>query len=123
MDFRDANTEWLHTVAHDLKTPINAVRGCIELVQHSGPLNERQQHFATRAMAGLQRMEHLVSRLLDISWVDADVELELSVVNMRTIVDEAIDLLKDAAEQRGITVRVESGERINTVSADSRRLV
>ncbi len=123
MDFRDANTEWLHTVAHDLKTPINAVRGCIELVENSGPLNERQQHFATRAMAGLQRMEHLVSRLLDISWVDADVELELSDVNMRAVTDEAIDLLKDAADQRKIAVRVETDDRISTVSADSRRLI
>jgi signal transduction histidine kinase len=123
MEFRDPNTEWLHTVAHDLKTPINSVRGCIDLAQNSGPLNERQEHYLNRAMAGLQRMEHLVSRLLDISWVDGDSELELVEVNIRSIVDDAIDLLRDAAEQREITLKVEGDDRISTILVDSRRLI
>src|SRR5215475_11472090 len=92
---RDPNSEWLNTVAHDLKTPINSVRGCIELVKQLGPLNERQEHFATRAMAGLQRMEHLVSRLLDISWVDAEVDLDLTTVSLQSAVDEAVNLLDE----------------------------
>lgn len=123
MEDRDATNEWLHTVAHDLKTPINAVRGCIEMVQHSGPLNEKQEHFVTRAMSGLDRMEHLVSRLLDISWVDADAELEMTDVNLRALVNEAVDLLKDTADQNGITIKVKVAKKVKTVQADARRLV
>jgi signal transduction histidine kinase len=123
MELRDANTEWLHTVAHDLKTPINSVRGCIDLVLNSGPLTERQEHYLNRAMAGLQRMEHLVSRLLDLSWVDTDSELELSEVSLQSVVEDAVDLLKDAAEQQGITVHVISDDKISSVSVDSRRLL
>jgi two-component system phosphate regulon sensor histidine kinase PhoR len=123
MESRDTTSEWVHTVAHDLKTPINAVRGCIELVQHSGPLNEKQEHFVNRAMAGLQRMEHLVSRLLDISWLDADAPLDLGDVHIGAVVQEANDLLKDMAEQRGITVHIHVDKNVGTIVADSRRLI
>lgn len=120
----DSNSEWLHTVAHDLKTPINSVRGCIELVKQLGPLNERQEHFATRAMAGLQRMEHLVSRLLDISWVDAEVELDLEPVLLRSAIDEAINLLEEMASARNITITVTVDPRLERedILVDERRL-
>jgi two-component system, cell cycle sensor histidine kinase PleC len=120
----DSNSEWLHTVAHDLKTPINSVRGCIELVKQLGPLNERQEHFATRAMAGLQRMEHLVSRLLDISWVDAGVELDLEPVSLRSAIDEAVNLLEEMASAHDITVVIKVDSRLERerILVDERRL-
>jgi signal transduction histidine kinase len=122
VSFRDPKSEWLNTVAHDLKTPINSVRGCIEMVRQLGPLNEKQDHFAGRALAGLQRMEHLVARLLDISWVDADASLELSRVSFETMVAETVDMLREVANQRGISVLTEVDPRIGFITADARRL-
>jgi len=122
VSFSDPKSEWLNTVAHDLKTPINSVRGCLEMVRQLGPLNEKQEHFAGRAMAGLLRMEHLVARLLDISWVDADASLELSQVSMVELVNEAVDLLREVAEQRNIRVEVDVDPRIGDIRVDARRL-
>jgi signal transduction histidine kinase len=122
MTHSDPRTEWLNTVAHDLKTPINAVRGCIELVQQLGPLNERQQHFAWRALAGLQRMEYLVAKLLDISWIDADVPLELAACNPRTVIHDAVDMLKDVAEKREVSIQVAVDEGLDSITADALRL-
>lgn len=121
--YNDPKAEWLNTVAHDLKTPINSVRGCIELIQQMGPLNEKQQHYADRAMAGLQRMEHLVARLLDISWIDAGMQLELSEVNLHNLILEVIDLMRDAADRRSIAIEINVDEHLGTLRADSRRLM
>lgn len=120
--FSDPKADWLNTVVHDLKTPINSVRGCIDLIQNMGPLNEKQEYYAERAFAGLKRMEHLVSRLLDISWLDSDSQLEWNDVNLPTLIDEAVDLLKEVADQRSITVKVQLDKRLGTLRADSRRL-
>lgn len=122
MIYSDQNAEWLNTVAHDLKTPINSVRGCIEMIQQLGPLNEKQEQFAERALAGLKRMEHLVGRLLDISWVDADRQLDLDEVDLRAVIDEAVDLLRETAAQRSITIDVTCDERIGKIRGDARRL-
>src|SRR5262245_52149889 len=119
---QDSNAEWLHTVAHDLKTPINSVRGCIELLTQLGPLNERQEHFASRALAGLQRMEHLVSRLLDISWVDSEAELDLTLISVDAAVAEALNLLEEMIATRNITVDVQVESQLEKLLVDSRRL-
>lgn len=121
--YSDPKAEWLNTVAHDLKTPINSVRGCIELIQQMGDLNDKQQHYANRAMAGLQRMEHLVARLLDISWIDAGMQLELNDVDLHTLIHEVVDLMRESAERRSITINIHIDERLGTVRADNRRLM
>ncbi|HEX2907026.1 MAG TPA: HAMP domain-containing sensor histidine kinase [Phototrophicaceae bacterium] len=118
----DPKADWLNMVAHDLKTPINSVRGCIELVQQLGPLTERQKHFADKAMAGLQRMEHLVARLLEISWIDANVELDLVECDLKVIVHDVVDMLRQVAERRNITFHVEIAENMELVTADAGRL-
>lgn len=119
----DPQVDWLNTVAHDLKTPINSVRGCIELVQQLGSLNERQQHFADKALNGLQRMEHLVARLLDISWLDAGMALELAECDLAAVIREVVEMLRDSAEQRSIRIHMQLDDHLGLIQADPQRLV
>jgi len=118
----DSSNEWLDTVAHDLRTPINLVYGCLDVIQNLGPLNEKQLHYLNRAFAGLKRMEHLIARLKDISWVDSTVPLELSEINLSDLVDEVVDLLAEAAEQQNVKVRVSVSPSIGTIRVDAVRL-
>ena len=47
----DLSFDLLRLVAHELKTPLNAVQGFIELIEAAGPLTDRQKHFLrTRAL-------------------------------------------------------------------------
>ncbi|MEP6988067.1 MAG: HAMP domain-containing sensor histidine kinase [Chloroflexota bacterium] len=117
----DADNEWLDTVAHDLRTPINLVYGCLDVIQNLGPLNEKQLHYLNRAFAGLKRMEHLIARLKDISWVDSTAALELSEINLANMIDEAVDLLLESAEQQNVKVRVSVSPDIGTVHVDTVR--
>ncbi len=119
----DSSNEWLDTVAHDLRTPINLVSGCLDVIQNVGPLNEKQTHYLNRAFAGLKRMEHLIARLKDISWVDSSVPLELSEINLSDMVAEAIDLLLEAAEQKEVNVRTNIASDITTIHVDAARIV
>jgi len=118
----DSSNEWLDTVAHDLRTPINLVSGCLDVIQSVGPLNEKQQHYLNRAFAGLKRMEHLIARLKDISWVDSSVPLELSEVNLADMAAEAADLLLEAAEQKEVRVRINVSPDIKTIQVDADRI-
>lgn len=118
----EAKADWLNAVAHDLKTPINSVRGCIELVQQLGPLNERQKHFAEKAMAGLQRMEHLVARLLEISWIDADMALTLMDCDLGLVIHEVVDLLRPSAERRQIVTHLDLDPKLGLIVADLQRI-
>ncbi len=118
----DSSNEWLDMVAHDLRTPINLVYGCLDVIQNLGPLNEKQLHYLDRAFAGLKRMEHLIARLKDISWVDSSVPLELSEINLSDLIAGAVDLLLESAEQREVKVRVNVSPAVETVRVDAARM-
>ncbi len=118
----DSSNEWLDTVAHDLRTPINLVYGCLDVIQNLGSLNEKQLHYLDRAFAGLKRMEHLIARLKDISWVDSSVPLELTDIKLSSLIDEAVDSLLESAEQQNVKVRINISLNIETIRVDAVRL-
>jgi signal transduction histidine kinase len=112
----------LGDVAHDLKTPISAVKGFIELMQHTGPLNERQLHFSERALAGLQHMEQLVTRLLELAWIDADRPLDTHETDLGELISAAVDMLEDQATRRQVTIEVKIDPKLGMIQAEERRL-
>ncbi len=101
---------------------MNLVSGCLDVIQSLGPLNDKQQHYLNRAFAGLKRMEHLIARLKDITWVDSTAPLELTVVNIGHLIADAVDLLLEAADHRNVTVRVHVARDIDTLQADAARI-
>jgi signal transduction histidine kinase len=122
MEKSDSSNEWLDTVAHDLRTPINLVYGCLDVIQNLGPLNEKQLHYLDRAFAGLKRMEHLIARLKDISWVDSTAPLELTDIKLSDLIAEAVDLLLESAEQQDVKMRLNIAENVGTIRVDAVRL-
>jgi two-component system phosphate regulon sensor histidine kinase PhoR len=122
MLYSDPREELLHTIVHQLKTPIHAARGCIELVQNLGPLTERQSHFAERALASLDRMEQLVSRLLDLAWIEGGMKLELTDCDLGAIITSVTDSLREIAENRQIAIKLDLSESLGLVLADVERI-
>jgi two-component system OmpR family sensor kinase len=78
-----SETEFVSNLVHDLKTPLSAVKGFIELIQQSGPLNDQQMRFSNRALDGLERMGFMIANLLDFARVESGVPLELSECDLR----------------------------------------
>jgi two-component system, OmpR family, phosphate regulon sensor histidine kinase PhoR len=103
----DYESELISIVAHDLKVPVSAAKGFVELLPHVGPLNEQQQHFVTRTMEALGRMQDLITDLLDFARIESGVSLEPTEVDLRVLMDSALALLEAIIAQRDITVQVE----------------
>lgn len=116
------DAELIQIVAHDLKTPLSAVKGFIELVQHAGPLNERQQYFSEKALGGLQRMETMIAHLLDIARLEGALPFELVRCDLAAIITDAVGLQEQLAAARDIRIHVELQETPVYVVADERLL-
>lgn len=114
--------EWLEAIAHDLRGPVGLVRGCLDAIAAFGTLNEKQQATLERAFRGLGRMEHLISRLRDITWLDSDLPLGFETVNLKNLLDEVLDLLRDVADERSISIHTEYADQAVTVFGDRIRL-
>lgn len=106
--------------AHELKTPIAAVRGFLELVQQAGPLNELQLRYLDRAFGGLNRMAAQIASLLESDGEGEEIPLHLGKVDLLKLSEDAVELIQGIAQSHGITIEINIPEASRYIEADSR---
>jgi len=102
---------YVHTLTHELKSPLAAIRGAAELLQSEMPLAQRQR-FVGNIDSESARMQQLIERLLDLAQVEQRQTLEERVaVPLAALVDEVLQA--QAARIEGKQLRIEC-----TIAAD-----
>ena len=112
-------SELIATVSHELKSPLTAILGHLEILQGdtSLPAHVRSSHAVMDR--GAQRLGTLVEDLLLLSKVnDPSTPLDLRPVDVRTLAHEVADLLRVNADQRGVRLAVQAPERAVLVPGD-----
>ncbi len=96
---------YVHTLTHELKSPLAAIRGASELLQ--GPMPEEQrQRFAGNIDSESARMQQLIERLLDLAQVEQRQGLEdQQQVPVAALVDELLMARSTRIESAGLQVR------------------
>jgi two-component system NtrC family sensor kinase len=87
-------TEFVSIVSHDLRTPLTAIRGYVELLPRVGPLNEQQLEFVGRVEHSMTHIVGLISDLLDIGRIEAGVNWQMQPVRLHTLVPAAVKHLQ-----------------------------
>ncbi len=92
-----AKDEFLASVSHDLRTPLNVVMGYAELLADSvfGPVNEEQKDTLQRMMDSARGQLVLVDDLLDLARIEqGKVTCDLGPVCLHTMVPFATDMME-----------------------------
>ncbi|MGF6490615.1 two-component system sensor histidine kinase CreC [Pseudomonas frederiksbergensis] len=96
---------YVHTLTHELKSPLAAIRGAAELLQGEMPLAQ-QQRFVSNIDSESARMQQLIERLLNLAQVEQRQGLEERVaVPLAGLMDELLSA--QAARIEGKQLRVE----------------
>lgn len=107
---RRVRFEFISVLSHELKAPIGAVEGYLELFR-SGSVKDdaTQKHIVERSLTRLSGMRKLIFDLLDLTRIEAGTkQRESEVLSLTELVQNAIDLVEVSAAQRGISLSVES---------------
>jgi two-component system sensor histidine kinase CreC len=81
---------YVHTLTHELKSPLAAIRGAAELLQGEMPATQ-QQRFVSNIDSESARMQQLIERLLNLAQVEQRQGLEERVpVPLAALVDELL---------------------------------
>jgi CheY-like chemotaxis protein/nitrogen-specific signal transduction histidine kinase len=101
-----AKTEFLSRMSHELRTPLNAVLGFAQLLEHDAaglpPAQRNQVDHIARAG---EHLLQLINEVLDLSRIEAGaVSLQLEPVDLARIADDALSLLRQTAQARGVTL-------------------
>jgi len=115
-------SEFVTTVSHDLRSPLTAILGYIELVERAGVLNERQKEFVQRVQMSVGQITTLVTDLLDLGRIEAGLDTTKETTPITVLARYAVEGLRTAAERKGVTLESSLPEELPMVTGDPIRL-
>jgi PAS domain S-box-containing protein len=102
-----AKSEFLSRMSHELRTPLNAVLGFAQLLELEA-LTDDQRDAVAHILKGGGHLLDLINEVLDISRVEAgDLAMSPEPVLVAELVDDAVELIRPLADQRGIQLVVD----------------
>ena len=116
--------EVLATASHELRTPLNAIVGWVHVLQTGALVTDDQRRQAVNAIDRNAKVQtRLIEDLLDVSrMIKGRVSLTVAPVDLRSIVDAAVETLRPAAAAKEIAVDVEGADDVLPVIGDEHRL-
>ena len=118
-------SEFLANMSHELRTPLNAVIGFSEVLSERmfGDLNEKQDEYLKDIYSSGQHLLSLINDILDLSKIEAGrMELEVTDFDLPAAIDNALILVRERANRRGITLGRAIDDRVGTVRGDERKV-
>jgi two-component system sensor histidine kinase SenX3 len=115
--------DFIANVGHEIKTPVGALQLLAEAALDADDDPIAVRRFIDRMQREAQRLSRLVQELLDLSRLQgADPLPEPNAVRVDSVLDEAVDRARPAAEAKGITI-VRGGDLGLEVFGDESQLV
>lgn len=114
--------EFVHTISHDLRSPLTSVLGYTELIGRVGPLNEQQDEFMGRIRTSIKNITTLVDELLDLSRLEAGFDARREIVHLENILKLALDTLEGQFRLNNQTVQLDVGKDLPELWGNPLRL-
>ena len=105
-----AKTEFLQRMSHDIRTPINGIRGMVEIGDRCPEDMARQADCRKKIWEASTLLLELVNEVLDMGKLESgEVVLESVPFDLPELVHEVIDVLEKQAAERGIVLHRQYG--------------
>ncbi|MCI0704785.1 MAG: ATP-binding protein [Planctomycetia bacterium] len=100
-------SEFLSTMSHELRDPLNSIIGFSEVLLAAENLTEKQHRFAGNIMTNGQRLMALINDILELAKLEAGkMRLHPEPLNVAQACEHATALLRQQAEKKNIDLKV-----------------
>jgi PAS domain S-box-containing protein len=115
--------EFLATLSHELRTPINAIMGWAQMLQQGIVQPERIGHAIEAIVRNAAAQSRLVEDLLDVSRIiTGKLRLEVAAVDVAAVIAGAVATMEPAAQAKGVRLVVDVEDATSGLYGDRHRL-
>lgn len=107
-------SEFVSTVSHDLRSPLTAIMGYVDLLDRVGPVNDTQKEFVRRIHVSVRNITSLVDDLLNLGRIEAGFDSRREALQLAQLVRFSVDGLLPRAQDKGQTIDLELPEQLPT---------
>jgi two-component system NtrC family sensor kinase len=100
-------SEFVSTVSHDLRSPLTAILGYVELLDRVGPINDVQKEFIQHVQASVRDITSLVDDLLNLGRIEAGFDARKEIVPLDHILQYSLDSFKNRIAQSNLQLLTE----------------
>jgi len=114
--------EFLATLSHELRTPMNAILGWLSILESGKPIREIHSALAV-ITRNAQVQAKLIDDLLNMNrLMSGDLRLDLAPVQIGSLLQATMQSLRPAADARGVTLIASVDPNAGEIRADFTRL-
>jgi signal transduction histidine kinase len=104
---QEVRKAFVAVVSHDLRSPLQSIAGFLELLEMGvmGEVSDKAMDGVTTANRNVQRLIRLINDLLDLEKMESGtIDLKLSVVSLKKILDDSIGSIESLAEGKQVQI-------------------
>ncbi len=118
-----AKSDFLATISHEVRTPLNGVLGCLDLLEGT-PLDNSQEQFLAGAQKSGRALLSMLTDVLDYVSVQGSAPVpDLDPVDPGALVTACVEKARPRVAEAGLELALEVGESVpEEVVLDSRRV-
>ena len=93
-----AKSEFVSMVSHELRTPLTSIRGFSEILEDKCLEPEKKQEFYRIILSESERLSRLINNLLNLSRIEAGIELNRVMTDLVELVEEDMELFQSQTD-------------------------
>jgi two-component system NtrC family sensor kinase len=93
-------SDFVNTVSHDLRSPLTAILGYVELIERVGPTTPQQSEFIRRVEVNVHNITFLINDLLDLGRIEAGFDVRKEITSLAALVELTVDGLRGRFSER-----------------------
>lgn len=98
---------YVHTLTHEMKSPLSAIRGAAELLQEADLPEEARQRFTQNIDAESARLQRLIDRLLSLATVEKRQQLDsVERIDLQTLLAQELQAKQSLVSRKQLRVEM-----------------
>ncbi len=115
-------SDFVNSVSHDLRSPLTAILGYVELIARVGPVSDQQAEFIRRIVFSVQSITSLIADLLDLGRIEAGFDTQKELTHLATVIKFAVEDAQAQAEIKRQVLSAQIAPGLPNVLANPSRL-